>query len=97
MSQGNPATTQINIALLERLRNNSETLLNLQRANVFDLAQGRVTQLEKDFKTADRLIKDVRCRKSEETYKNRLGVIPLSDEERKYREQRDKEDRYERN
>ena len=97
MSKGHAATAQINVALLERLRDNAETLLSLQKANVFDLASPKATQLQKDYRSADRLIKEVRCLKNAETYRNKLGAIPLNDEERKFREQRDQEDHYERN
>ena len=73
-----------------------QTLIYLQQANVFELAASAQTQVEKDFKVAEKEIARVRCGKAQ-TYKNRLKAKPLSDEERKTRDQKSQEDKYERN
>tara|TARA_B100001996_G_scaffold341024_1_gene294852 strand:+ start:374 stop:664 length:291 start_codon:yes stop_codon:yes gene_type:complete len=96
MAKGNAQEVTINVALLERLRDNTETLMYLQKSSVFELASAGVTKLEKDFKEAEKKISAVRCGASQ-TYKNRLKVNPLSDEERKFRQQKSEEDKYERN
>tara|TARA_B100000427_G_scaffold7194_1_gene6608 strand:+ start:510 stop:800 length:291 start_codon:yes stop_codon:yes gene_type:complete len=96
MAKGNALEVTINVALLERLQGYAETLIYLQQANVFELAASAQTQVEKDFKVAEKEIARVRCGKAQ-TYKNRLKAKPLSDEERKTRDQKSQEDQYERN
>ena len=76
MAKGNALEVTINVALLERLQGYAETLIYLQQANVFELAASAQTQVEKDFKVAEKEIARVRCGKAQ-TYKNRLKAKPL--------------------
>ena len=96
MAKGNALEVTINVALLERLQGYAETLIYLQQANVFELAASAQTQVEKDFKVAEKECSAIRCGAAQ-TYKNRLKAKPLSDEERKTRDQKSQEDKYERN
>ena len=96
MAKGNALEVTINVALLERLIANTETLIYLEQTSLFELAATRVNQLEKDYRTAEREVAKVRCGKTQ-SYKNRLKANPLSDEERKTRQQKSEEDKYERN